>query len=755
MNRIVIENADLQKLIMEALQLNSGNPYGLQLQSGEILCSHPVLTTMLRRCQVGKIFVLPVRRQSDILWLVLSGNKRELLKHTDEMKSFLVPTLAEPLLAGRNKFDPNKPGIGALGAQLFPHGYYCLRSPLSLGEQVFEALAIWAKLDDLRPEMQIQEATVNAYVLRRQFQQALALHHWDKAENTLTVIRHGHYLSDENCLFLKIQLLSSQGKLQALWNSSEYPLVAGLDPLPLAVRSALLTAFYNCVVVELEEQGEVTKILEAFRQYSGKLGTLLRYRSGLQGDLFVRLFAYQSAVENQETRLRKLAKAATEQYTQDIIEILLTMVDASTSYLAHVNHMEKALKYFQEKSYDEAFLVALDCPLSVKRTQLLLYIATMTEDVSICKAAKEAFEHLSQGQQDEILSDPGSKASAKFVVGFNKPEPEQKAVQVPTNWADWFKEILRRENIDLLFSELDSFTAENKMALWKSSTLQETETVLWQILLEENLSADQKNLLRASLPDFARAIVQDPSFPKQGTGDLYEQLLLAMLTFCNKNNNNAGFLARLLEGLFQIDVDHVKKQWNSIAQWLDFTPSLKMEGDVLELLELFLEYGLPGDKLWDTWNNWVGSLCQQFSIDNRLHVQGWTHLGESTGGNPHLMAQLQKILLEPVVVDPLQNLQESTISIFSLREKAAQRAAKMIMERNGKLKIKVCTDDRLSEQSKALASNSDIVVVVTACMSHALTYGIGPFLKRDPLYPRGSGETGIVKALEEHAISAG
>ncbi len=593
---------------------------------------------------------------------------------------------------------------------------------------------------------------MNAYVLRRQFQQAVALQHWDEAEQTLAAIRQGYYLSDENCLFLKIQLLSSQGRWHALWDSSGYPLVAGLDPLPAAVRGALLTSFYNCAVVEKEEQWDIPATLDVFRRCSGKLGTLLRYRAGLTGDLFVRLFAYQATVENQAPRLTQLAEAAVEQVTRDVISTLLTLVDAPAPPLAQVDPVEMALKHFQEKNYDEAFLAALDCPLSVKRTQLLLYTATMTEDVSICQAAKEAFEGLSPDQQDEILSDPSTKASAKFVVGFDKPAPEQEAVQIPTHWADWFKAIHLGGNTDLLLSELDSFTAQNKMVDWKNSTLQETEKVLWEILLDEGLTVEQRNLLRASLADYAGAVVQDPSFPKLGAGDLYEQIMLAMQTFCNKNNNSAGFLARLLEGLFQIDIDHVQKQWGSMSDWLAFMPSMKLAGDVLELLELFQEYGLPGDKLRDTWSNWVGSLCQQFTIENRLQVQGWTRLGHAIGGDPFLVGRLKEILAEPVASDPLERIPASVITIFTLREKAAQRAAKTIMTRNCNLKVKICTDDRLSEQSKALASHSDIVIVVTACISHALTFGIGPFLSKDPLYPRGSGETGIVQALEEYAV---
>ena len=100
--------------------------------------------------------------------------------------------------------------------------------------------------------------------------------------------------------------------------------------------------------------------------------------------------------------------------------------------------------------------------------------------------------------------------------------------------------------------------------------------------------------------------------------------------------------------------------------------------------------------------------------------------------------------------DPIAQLNQQVITIFSCREKAARRAATRIMETNSGIDIRICTDDRLTDQAKAYARNSDIVVVVTACISHALTYGIAPYLKNTPVYPRSSGETGIIEALEEY-----
>jgi hypothetical protein len=45
-----------------------------------------------------------------------------------------------------------------------------------------------------------------------------------------------------------------------------------------------------------------------------------------------------------------------------------------------------------------------------------------------------------------------------------------------------------------------------------------------------------------------------------------------------------------------------------------------------------------------------------------------------------------------------------------------------------------------------------MVVVVTTCITHALTYGIGPYL-REPVYPQSSGSTSILRAIEGRLAS--
>ncbi len=61
-----------------------------------------------------------------------------------------------------------------------------------------------------------------------------------------------------------------------------------------------------------------------------------------------------------------------------------------------------------------------------------------------------------------------------------------------------------------------------------------------------------------------------------------------------------------------------------------------------------------------------------------------------------------------------------------------------------------------SESAKALAQNSDLIVMITTAMKHSLSYGLGPFLKKKEqiVYSQSSGSTSIVRAIEEYVKMA-
>ena len=755
MKSVIVKDDIKREFLLGFLLVNGENPFNIKVEEDKISTDKLVLFSMVERFVSGETSVLPFKRTADILWCVLNSKYYSLIKHAKEIERFIVPTLAEPFSTGRNiiQFDPQKQGTSFLGFQLFPEGYLVYRSPKNMEKEVWRLLNHWTQLDSQRPEIALEEIETSPYTLRRQFQQALALQNWDEAERALSFLRQGHYISDENCHFLHIQLLSSQNRWNEIWDSPDYHIITGLDPLPRAVRGTLITAFYKCVILEEEGTGSVEKILELFRQHATRLGTILGYRAGLNDNLFIRVFAYKAAVDNNLEKLMRLHELTDSPDTMVIINRLQVLISGNEDIEDDKSKpWELALKAFQERDYDDSYIYAIDCPDGVKRTQLLLGIATMTEDFEIVKDASGAFLELNPEEQNEILMDPNSKGWAKFVLGYFIVDDESNCVRtLPINWAEWFKAVLIQSiEKNLLLDSLDNLVCEKSFE-WQSSQMAEVEDLLAEFITNDRLIGGQRTLLKRVVSDFATILLQDSQFPRQSGETLYEYLIIALREFGSKNVNNTGFLLKLCEGLLLIDINCCQKLWNVMTEWFSFQPTVKFSFYMLEFLNLFHEYGLDKDKLALVWVNWADVFSATMSSEMYTQIKAWLKLGSLIGVDANQLEDLEAIVENPVEVDYIAKMSKAVIVIFSCRDKAAHRAANEIMARNPDLIVRVCTDNRLTDEAKVYASNSEIVIVVTACISHALTYGISPYLKRNPLYPQSSGETGIIMALEDFA----
>jgi hypothetical protein len=242
--------------------------------------------------------------------------------------------------------------------------------------------------------------------------------------------------------------------------------------------------------------------------------------------------------------------------------------------------------------------------------------------------------------------------------------------------------------------------------------------------------------------------MQDDYFPNEKANELYEYTREILCIHGKLNENNTGFLLRLTEGLLILDYTKVHLYWNQVESWFNVYPTDRLSPYVLEALEFFKEYGLSNDLLQPVWTNWVGTLLE--SIVNQTDIQSWIDLGSRISANSLMIDALNEKITSNRAMDLLEVLPNMSITIYSLREKPAKRAAQRITERNPNVKVKVCTDSKLTNEAKAYAQNSDLVILVTTCMSHALTFGISPYLEDNLLYARSSGETGIIDALERY-----
>ncbi|MFF2091287.1 hypothetical protein [Paenibacillus sp. NPDC058174] len=324
---------------------------------------------------------------------------------------------------------------------------------------------------------------------------------------------------------------------------------------------------------------------------------------------------------------------------------------------------------------------------------------------------------------------------------------------VPKDWDTYFGLLHSAQN-DYQFLADWCEQIQNKGINWTPTSALRVNDYFINWIVEEPEPVKRSILARALLP-FVRFIVQYRDFPRIDDVDLYENLAEAVRIFASKNEETLQDLIKLLDGLLLKKPGEAGTQWRYTKEWLTFQPILRLLSSVFDCMELFRDYGVPGMEIRPVWDEWVGRLYDKFEKDMDSLRDYLILLGEEVSGNYDVLELLRKQVQDVAQDnrDPLLKLQKMKITIFSCREKAASRAADQIMKRNSLITVNVCTSDRATDQTTAYARNSDLSIVVTACISHALTYGIKDHLSYEPIYPRSSGEAGIIARIEEYAIS--
>lgn len=323
---------------------------------------------------------------------------------------------------------------------------------------------------------------------------------------------------------------------------------------------------------------------------------------------------------------------------------------------------------------------------------------------------------------------------------------------IPRDWATWLNLLYYAEDDFYFLADLCEQLILDDSS-WTPIIIQRINDWFTNWIIEEPEPA-KRSLIARALPSFISHVVRYRNFPAIEEIEFYETLADAVRMYAGKNEQILQDLIILMDGLLLQKPDAADRQWRYMREWMTLSPILRLLSSVFDWMELFYDYGVPGMEIKPVWDEWVGELHDK--LDNGLVTLRplLLTLGEEIAGDFYLLRQLQEKIesSKQGVGDPIAELPDMTITIFSCREKAANRAADQIMKRNSRIKVNVCTSDRATDQTTAYARNSDLSIVVTACISHALTYGIKDHLAYEPIYPRSSGEAGIIARLEEYAL---
>jgi Arc/MetJ-type ribon-helix-helix transcriptional regulator len=724
--------------------------YHLTLLNDQPFVEHTILQQMIERLEEGLTAVFPFSRTSDVLWLCLQRDEQALTIDFSSLKKFIVP-YAIGNIAQRRNFVPDNSELGRMGSERFPNGYYLFVTKKEDEQKVWGMLTMWLTIQKRKPTILWNESVTNAYTLRNKFRNHIELKEWSLADKTLDVIREGHYVSDENYLFLSVELLSAQNNWKDIWYWKEFDTLSGLQRIPKDAKVALLSSFYFVNLAETDITGAYESSYEIFRANRIRLNTLLESHLGIEEEHVFRIFAYEALYENNLEKILFIKEQVREDETLTLISYLESKFIENKKTLPTGSPEEQASEYVNNRQYDDAYLVIKDHPLSKEKVRIFSTIGFFTGANEIQKQAYELFLNLGGPDQEDLLENELTKPYITFIKmvqeGTSK-EPVQKEIEL--TWNHWFKQVLEKDedSLDSLFEILNDQVNLPKF-IWSPSMISELGYMLVEIALE-SFGHKKTVVLNEGIAVYIAELVRDEEFPRQMATELYSYSVEILLR-CKKNEMNTHYFNRLLEGLMLHDVQEIEKFWDWAAKWYDMTPRKVMLPHLHFTIELFFDSGQVLEELISIWNQWTSTLLNGLSTLAVDDIREWARIGEFLNADDYLLQSVKALNQEErEEQDFLSLIPETSIAIFTLRENSARRAAQFLSTRNPKLKIAINVDMSLTKQAKSLASHADVPVLVTTAMKHALFYGITPYLRVSPVFPKSSGTSSIVSEIENH-----
>jgi hypothetical protein len=744
---------DMSKDFVRLLLKANGAKYKVTELNNEFYVDHPICQEMIFRFVNGVTSIFPIPSKDDVLWVCLQKDSQKLTIDYSSLKKYILPYRSDE---GDQKrfFDLQTSELGKLGSEAFPNGYYMFKASIENEALVWDALGLWITVSNRKPIINWNESVISAYTLRNKFRQHLEIKEWNEAKKTLAVIQEGHYVSDENFLFLQVELWAAQNKWKDIWYWKEFEALSRLHRIPKDVKIALLSAFYFVKLADLEIKEEYEDSYENFRSNRFQLSSLLDSHIGINEDHIFRVFAYESIFEQNSEKLSFIKSHIKREDTLQLITFLESKIEVKVKPEVDPNQplKERAKDFLLNGQYDDAYLTLRNCSLSKEKVGMLAVLGFETFSSEIQKESYQLLLELPIESQDELLEDNNTKKYIHFIKMANegiqkKPQDED----MKFTWNHWFQKVMEvdNESLDPLFGVLYD---EEKLPIfvWSPSMMAELGNIIVEVALS-SFDSKKSNVLREGITIFIFELIRDKEFPRTMTADLYGYAVELMLMHLNKNKTNSNYSNRLIEGLLQLDMLEINKYWEWAKEWYSITPMKVMIPNLLFTLELFYDYGQDIDGLKSIWNQWTSTLLNGFASVSYSEIHDWIKLGENIGGEIFLINTVQDLVKEEdTEVDVIASAPESSIVIFTLRESSARRALEQITKRNPKLKIRINIDTHLTTQAKNLASNSDVVVLVTTAMKHALYYGITPYIKDDPIYPSSSGSSSIISEIEKH-----
>lgn len=733
---------------------------GLMLGAGSIGdADHAVLVhddlelRLVSRLSEGRSSIVRYRESDS--WMITGFYERDLAQTVSRLATFLTPSYGRftEHAANLRAFEPGKGGIHALGHQLSLAGYQRLETEPAHLTHVKDALRAWLRLEELRPSF-AQKIRPTYRELMSAFRSALATSNWSEAEQIVEETSRHRLTSADNVVFLTLQLMAKQEQWTAIWNDPRFGEWTK-QRLPRAIRTALIQSFHHTVLLPMEQDAAWAEALDVFRRERPRLGNLLETRPQESSPPIASVFAY-AAVDGADAAL---AAGLRETLPSDVlrrIEPILNLLpiaaspaDANPTFTA--DHRAKIA--LLDGDLDLARETVNEIDDQTTRVVILIDLANRSLDVADIEAALSHLTELPTWRLNELYAKrPYLQAQVEAISSlfFTPIEGSRSELTIaPLTWSTWFEALTNEDERSDLAMHLTMLIAKSDERLWEpDEALAIADRVLSVVALKGGTSA---SLVKQAIGALTDLLLIDDEFPRAGHAytELYETVYTFMLEHGSVNDANSRKLLRLAEAILVDDPARVRDILRHVQSWF-VTPRVVLADRMLDALELVAEYGIEAGALVRDFRTWADVILDSPIGIAPATLHAWCAFGRAIQAGDDLITRFDNLGTaqdDPIAAVIAKLPKDFRIAIFTLRPKSAERVRQLMLVMNPEIDIQISSETDLSPRVQQLASSADLPVVVTSCITHALTYGIGPSLGREPVRPESSGSTSIMRSI--------
>lgn len=729
-----------------------GQSYIEQVQ-GQIRFKDTDIAGLFERLHQRRVSILPYEAQKPgtkfDVWMIVGDERSTLDTFMRAVSRFIVPSYAAFTnnIPQIHTFKSSNP-LGEIGQKLFL-GYYRLLSPSDQRPAILSQLqCCFALLNEADVPPLIHLDTFPYRELYEAFQQALLARQWDEAERILETMDANNLTTAENLNFLRIEWLARQEQWQKIWEHPHYKLLAQI-PTPRPIRSALLIAFHYTQLVGPEQSEDWSQALDVFQKNRPLLALLLNGRFGLTHSAILRIFAYL-AVSDDDHAMFEYTEADVPRHDYQTRFVLSQLRSYLTPMVTEDNRSvsQKVQDALNISDYETAwrFTDALEYPL--EKIAARIQISYLSQESVLVQQTVQEYDHLyieNRRELNELYPDAQHwLAQIKTRLGIE----QQLIIQT---WDEWFSAAQSDSRHPALVRALDILPESTRDAFW----LREHIGILTMHLAEiPNQHYRQDGIYRMAINQLVTICLDDEEFPRirADIADLYA-FLLQFIAQDERNERNTNFVLRLQEANLVNQPSAWKEAATLFVSWFD-DPFPALQPGMLEALELLAFFGAHPANLFPWYRKWAESVIGAPQVDlSELEV--WLSFGAWIQGGEDILRGLHRRIeaLKNIHEDHLAHLPSGfQIAIFSFDESASNRARDILIDHNPQLDVRVCSERDNNKTVESLASNANCVVLVTSCISHAISYAVTPYAGERLVYPKSRGASSILKSIEEFLV---